>query len=777
MIRNLIKKDFKKNKIITLTLFVFILLSSMLVSSSLTIVTELNGSLNNLFEKSKVPSYVQMYSGDISQAKIDKFTKKNDLVKHQQTVEMLGISGENLFLQGNNESEVNSIIENSFVKQNPSFDFLLDTNNKVAKIADGKIGIPVYHQQKYNLKLGSKVKVKLGDYEKTFVISAFIRDSQMNPSLVTSKRILLSSHDWAQMKKKIQTPEYLVEFELKNEADISKFEKQYQKSKLPQSGTALTRTLYTVLNSMTDGIIVAIITLISLLLILIAALCLRFSILTSIEEDYREIGIMKAIGISNKNTKKIYMVKYTVLSATACLVGFLSSILITSQFTKSMTDYMGTTPKTAISYLLPFVGSLVVFGLVYLFCKTVFRRFKKISAYNALQASETTSNRKIARRMSLTKKKGFLFGPNVFIGIRDVLTKIKTYLLLTVIYSICVFLMSVPLSFLQTVQSPSFISYMGAGKSDLRIDAHQVDKNKAEFQKLQTELKQNSDVKNLVVYSTSSYQIKNSDGELVTTKIESTNDYQTYPLKYVTGSAPKTANEIALSSMNADEFGAGVGDKLTVYNQGKKQKLKVSGIYQDVTNGGKTAKAKLSSKDVLWYTFNFNLKDPSKTDEFKTKLTKEFKHIKVTNTDEYIHQTLGGIIQQVSNISVVSFVLAVFIAILITFMFFKMTIAKETKDIAIMKSIGISNKTVRVQYLTRSVMVSIFGIVLGILLTNLLGPKVATLLISGVSNLTFTNNFVLTYLLIPLLLIIVATISTWIVSSTIKKIKVMTITE
>lgn len=34
---------------------------------------------------------------------------------------------------------------------------------------------------------------------------------------------------------------------------------------------------------------------------LIAMLCIRFTIITSMEEDYREIGVMKAIGIHNKD--------------------------------------------------------------------------------------------------------------------------------------------------------------------------------------------------------------------------------------------------------------------------------------------------------------------------------------------------------------------------------------------------------------------------------------------------------------------------------------------
>lgn len=777
MIRKLIKKDFKKNKVITFTLFVFILLSAMLVSSATIIVTELNGSLNYLFEKAKVPSYVQMYSGEIAQKEINEFTAKNDLVKQQQTVKMLGVSGGKFFLQGGNQSEVDSIIENSFVKQNEKFDFLLDTTNNIAQVAEGEIGVPVYHQQQYQLEIGSKVRIKQGAFQKTYTIACFIRDAQMNPSLVTSKRFLVSDSDWHELEKQLNNQESLIEFQLKDEATISDFEKAYESSNLPQSGTALTRTLYQVLNALTDGLVVAIITLISFLLLVVAALCLRFTILTAIEEDYREIGIMKAIGISNKNTRKIYLTKYVLIAMSACFGGYLCSLGITQMFTQSMSAYMGTAPKTSITYLLPLLGSTVVFLFIYFFCRIVFRRFKKISALSALQAGAVTGNRKVAQSLKLSGKRRWIRNNTIFIGIREVLTQARVYVLLTFVFSICLFLMSVPFNFLRTVQSPSFISYMGAGKSDLRIDYHQVTDNVAEFQQLTTQLKADSTISKQALYTTSAYQVKNKTGELTTIKIENTTDYATFPLSYTSGTAPKNKQELALSIMNADELEATIGETVIVLLDGQEAPLTVSGIYQDVTNGGKTAKGMLPSKDILWYTINFDLQDPALIADKKAELEKQFKQIKITDTDDYINQTLGGIIQKVTLISWVAFVLALLIAVLITTMFFKMMLAKEAKAVAIMKSIGIAFKSIQQEYFVRAIFTLIVGIGIGLVATNFLGSQVASLLLTGVSNVTFVIHPLINYLVMPLSFVIVVSVSVYFTSLSIRKIEVILATE
>lgn len=88
------KKDILRNKVITVTLFVFILLAALLFARAARVITELFGSLDSLFEKSSVSHFVQMHSGEIDQSAIDRFAVENaELVKSQQTVEMLNING------------------------------------------------------------------------------------------------------------------------------------------------------------------------------------------------------------------------------------------------------------------------------------------------------------------------------------------------------------------------------------------------------------------------------------------------------------------------------------------------------------------------------------------------------------------------------------------------------------------------------------------------------------------------------------------------------------
>ena len=55
--------------------------------------------------------------------------------------------------------------------------------------------------QKYNLRMGDKIWVIKDNNELEFTISAFVRDVQMNPSIVSSKRFVISNKDFERIKK------------------------------------------------------------------------------------------------------------------------------------------------------------------------------------------------------------------------------------------------------------------------------------------------------------------------------------------------------------------------------------------------------------------------------------------------------------------------------------------------------------------------------------------------------------------------------------------------
>lgn len=759
MLMKILRRDFSRQKKITTVLFIFVLLSALLVASGSNMIMELTNSLNYLFIKADAPHFVQMHAGEIDQAAIDRWTATNNLVRRQQTVEMINIDGSNLYIGNSGTTEKNSVMDISFVKQNKQFDFLLDLENQVIQVSQGEIAVPIYYMQEKDLKIGDTVRVANQAFDMQFTVVDFVRDAQMNPSVVSSKRFVVSEADFETLKKNIGEQEYLIEFQLTDLDKLSEFSTAYQSANLPKIGPAVDYNLFKTLNALTDGIVAALIILVSLLINIVALLCLAFMIHSTIEEDYREIGVMKAIGIQQHDIKKIYLAKYVVMAALASVLGYLGSLVINRLFTANIMLYIGTAPKGIVQYLVPIIAVALIFLIVVSFCTLVLRRFNKITTVEALR-SGNMGDMHVNKRFLPLHTSNFL-NVNIFLGIRDVTQRFKMYRLLFFVFFVCTFIIIIPINFLNTFQSPSFVTYMGIGQSDLRIDLRHSDDVAERFNEMITYLQKDPDVDRFSPLVTSQFKVINSEGLQENISVE-TGDFTVFPLEYLSGAAPIEKNEIALSHLNSQGLSKGVGDTLGLMINDREQEMVVSGIYQDVTNGGLTAKATLpfNKESVLWYVVAVDVKGDikAKIDEYN----QVFYPAKVTHIEGYVNQTFGNTVEQLKLITAVAIVIAISVSILITSLFLKMLIAKDYSQIAIMKSIGTSLQDTRIQYVTRALVVLNLGIIVGTIMSNTFGQNLVSAVMSqmGASQIEFVIKPLQAYVFAPLALMMVVTITT-----------------
>lgn len=778
MLLKIIKRDFQRNKIITIALFIFIMLSALLVASASNIIMQLSSSLAHLFTESKAPHFVQMHSGEIDQAKIDAFVSGSSLVKEQQTVEMIGVYGKNIFLGKSLTAEENSVMDIGFVKQNDSFDLLLDLESQVIVVAKGEIAVPIYYMQQKNMKIGDNVRISNGSFEMEFTVTDFVRDVLMNPSIISSKRFVINESDFEMLKMNLGEVEYLIEFQLTDLSRLNEFGNDYQSSNLPQKGPTINYNLFRTLNALTDGIVAAVIIFVSLLLIAIALLCLRFTIIATMEEDYREIGIMKAIGIDGQDIKQIYLTKYIVMAIFASVSGYLVSLFINRLFTANMALYMGAARKSVLHYLVPILATVLIFLLMVSFCQFTLRRFRRITASDALRSGSIGESQISKNFLPLSKNR--FMNVNIFLGLKDVLGRFKVFGLLCFVFVICSFIIIVPVNFLNTIRSPDLMTYMGIGRSDIRIDLHQSDDVVQRFSEMIAYIENDKDVDKFSPLITCKFKALNSDGTYENINVE-TGEFSIFPLEYVSGAAPVSDTEIALSYLNAQELDKGVGDTLQLIVDGQVWQMLVSGIYQDVTNGGKTAKTLLhyDAETVLWYVVSVDMKPGIDISEKIDEYAEAFYPAKVTYLADYLSQTFGATIEQLKLITALAILIAISVSILITSLFLKMLIAKDSSGIALMKSIGFSLRDIRVQYITRALLVLGIGIIIGTAASNTLGQGLVSLMLSfmGASQIKFVINPVVAYVLCPLVQMIVVTVTTLVSIVSMKKSSIVEMIE
>jgi putative ABC transport system permease protein len=253
-------------------------------------------------------------------------------------------------------------------------------------------------------------------------------------------------------------------------------------------------------------------------------------------------------------------------------------------------------------------------------------------------------------------------------------------------------------------------------------------------------------------------------------------------LQYLGGKAPEGEKELALSYLNANEIGKKAGDKIELLLNDKKMDFVISGIYQDVTSGGYTAKSKynFSGLDADKYTFSVNLADKAEV-ENKAEEWSEILEAGVTvdPMKEFIDQTLGGVAKQLGTIVFAIVIIGAALAGLITVLFLKLRLAKDLSEIAVLKAVGFSEHDIKKQYMIKIGCVSTAGILAGIILTDVLGEKIVNAVLSiaglGIKKVGLVVSPVIQYIMCPLLLLALMLLVTWTVVRTIRKYNIISI--
>jgi putative ABC transport system permease protein len=750
-----IRNDILRSRAITLTTMLFVVAAAVLVSLAAVLVVNLAGAIDTLMTQAKTPHFTQMHAGELDLARLTAFAGQNEHVADFQALEFLNVDGAQFsFVNG---TLADSIQDNGLAVQSERFDFLLDLDGNIIQVADGEIYVPITYMQAGVARIGETVTIA----GKPFTIAGALRDSQMQPLLSSSKRFLVSQQDYAALRP-FGSVEYLIEFRLHDLDRLGAFETAYIAAGLEANGPTLTYALFRMFNGLSDGLMIAVILLISALVIAIAFLCIRFTLLAKIEDDYREIGVMKAIGLRVSDIKKIYLTKYVAIAAAGSLLGYGLSFVFQDALLANIRLYMGESANASLAPLLAIVSVALVFLAISGYVNGVLGRFRKISPAEAIRFGISQEKAGGGKRFRLSANK--LLGTNVFLGVKDVVARKSLYLTMLTVLVLAAFIIIVPQNLYNTISSDSFVTYMGVGDSDLRIDIQQTDRIPEKAAEIAAALENDTSIARFVVLTTQTFGVQLADGSEERLKVE-VGDHSVFPLTYIQGRAPAAADEIALSVLNAREMGKKVGDVITLMINGRETTLTVCGIYSDVTHGGKSAKAIFAddSAEIMWSVVTAELADPALASEKVAEYADRFAFAKVSDIDEFIRQTYGGTISAIGKAALAAVGIALTITVLITLLFMRMLVTKDRYAIAVMKAFGFTNADIQAQYVTRSLFVLSLGILLGALLANTLGEALAGMVIAlfGAASFKFIVNPLFAYLLSPLLMAAVVLAATF----------------
>lgn len=746
MIKKLIVNDINQNKFSSGAALFFMAVSAMLLVLTTLLFSGLAGAIDSLMEKAEVPDYMQMHVRDEGsaeaaaawereEAEISRFAESCREVGKWQICGFLNLDNNRITLGGRSLSD--STQDNGLCVQGEQFDYLLNMDGKVPEVLPGEVFVPVCYRGKYQLSEGDVMEI--GDYR--LVIAGFLRDAQMNSMMASSKRFLVNGEDYERIRNFEVQEEYLIEFLLEENADINAFAAAYEAERLPANGPAITKPLIRMMNALSDGTMIFVIFLVSIVVMLISMLCVRFLCLTQMERERKEAGMLKALGVEGAQIRRIYMAKHIFLSGCGGLIGLGAAFCIKAPMEQQIRELYGVGESGLEAAVLAFGAAALAEGAI-LF--SVRRSLKKTERMPALEAM-----------FQPQEKKGG-----------------GQYLIIGLVTFACTFLLLVPQNLYNTMSSPDFVTYMGIGSGDIRMDIRQTGDIRGMTEDIASALAQDKQVERYTVLTTKACtaylpsaeseadaltglpatgltpeNLQKAGLKTVNLAVE-TGSHGIFPVEYLEGRLPEKQGGIALSVMNARELGLSVGDSIGLAEHGVIKNHRVCGIYSDITNGGKTAKAYDAGGDgpVMWSVLYVSLKDfAEKTEEnpagrqagyFVKKSAGDFGEKEkwmekyramgadVTYIADYVQDTYGQTLGQLRLAQRAAALISTFVTGAVVWLFIRLLVEKDRYAISLHKALGFTGADMKRSYFVKGMLPVIGGMTAGIFIGNPLGERI-----------------------------------------------------
>ena len=309
---------------------------------------------------------------------------------------------------------------------------------------------------------------------------------------------------------------------------------------------------------------------------------------------------------------------------------------------------------------------------------------------------------------------------------------------------------------IHTISGDDFVTYIGVGNCDLRMDIQQTGQIGEKTQDIGRYMENDPEIADYALFVSKIFPVKLDCGETENLKVEQ-GDHSVFPLQYAEGRLPVKETEIALSAIYADELEKRVGERITLLTSAGEKQMTVCGIYSDITNGGKTAKAVFTDTgtEPVWSLVCADLAGKDRLPDKIAEYAAHFSYAKVSSIDEYMAQTFGGTLRSVQAASRIAGIVSAVIVLLVTLLFVKLLAAKDRYSIAVLRAVGFTGSDIQRQYAWRAFLILAVGIFLGTILAGTVGEKLSATAVSslGAATFRFTINPLSTYLFSPLILV------------------------
>ena len=734
MFWRILKKDLKRKKTMNIILLLFVILCSMFAAAAVNNIIAVTGGIEHYFDAADVPDITVMTLGEN-----DAVERLGELacVREMKTEHWLSVASSKSFRHNGKKLDNFTNAANLISDREMAINYFDENNNIIESVDKGCFYATTNFLQDIDIKEGDEVELDVGDCHLTLKFMGRFKGALFNSSgKIYAPYLIINSADYNYLDKDEATHILNYKQFYINTSDVDEIKEHAKNYDRVFVGTREeNKSIY-----LYDMLSAYILMIISIVLMFTAFVVLRFTIGFTISEEFREIGVMKAVGIDNGSIRSLYIVKYLAIAVVGALIGYFSSLPLRRMMMKTVSENMVLGSESGT--LMGIFSAVAVVIMILLFCYGCTRRVNKLSPIDAVRSGQTGERFQKRSFLRLGRSK---LPQAAFLSVNDVLSSPKQFSIITVVFTLCILLMTIMSNFELTLKSEKLLRFFDVPSSEAHImDSEILAKVVTDQSTHKTII---ADTEKLLADNgmpgkctmTIGAQFETSHEDKTETVNFRVMKGETNDTLYVDkGSAPQKTDEIAVTAGTLDNLGAEIGDRVTAVINEKEYEFMITGTFSSFVN---TANAAFLYKDfdlghqeasnVMGVQIHFDgSPDKEQINKNIEKLEDLLDTGKVYSTSEFINNTTG-MSDTLNAIKKIMMILTVIVTAMIVILMERSFISKEKSEIALMKAVGVTGGSIAAQHTLRFVIASILACILS---TAVLMP-ISNVMMNWVGNM------------------------------------------
>ncbi len=635
-------------------------------------------------------------------------------------------------------------------------------NEEITHINDGEIYVPnfIFVSPENDFHEGGKILVSQNGTRKEFTIKGYSKDALFSSEMMGMTRFLISEKDAAMFRGKDASICSAVGIY----TDDAGYRNRFNELGI-NTVMSIERSMVKMIYIM-DILIAAILLVVSVCLILISMVVLRFIINFTITEEFREIGVLKAIGIHNNQIRGLYIVKYLAISVIGATLGLLISFPVSKIMLGAVSQKIVVSSRD--NFWINIAAAVLAGMSVVLFSYLCTRRICRFSPIDGIHGGETGERYSQKGIIHLSKSR---IPAVLFLAVNDILSGMKNYVSMIIIFLLGTLLVIIPVNTINTLCSDDLITTFNMVKSDHIIsqellfypNQNNVEKVEQQFYKVREMFAQNRiDVK---VFQEILFRSNVRKGDKLTNSLsfQGMGEVTADMYIYLEGTPPQNAHEVALTYLTAEQIGAKIGDRVEIKVGEDTKEYIVTAINQSLNNMGEGVRFHPDAKlDYRYAAGSFGIQviykdNPDKEELARRKelLERLFPDGKIYTSGEYIGHMIGDIVGQLDRLKVLILIVVLGINTLVAVLMVKSFIIKEKSEIALQKAMGFQDRSLILWQSLRIGIVLLTSVIFGVLVSSPLSSLIITPIFQmmGAYSIKYEIKTVEVYIVFPMIVL------------------------